>query len=180
MAQASQKSRINIEERFSLWTRGSAPGPALCLNRDYYAGRMTESDVNSKTLDQIYGGLNADVGKDAAKNFLRLVDSLEDFHTSLFIDAFLAFWASGCKLTRVEQRTADRDEPLFSAGGGGRGTTVLCACSRYDRRCADDTKRGNTCCPRERSVHSETPTRALSEVGSNTKSAGSLRHFFVT
>ncbi len=117
MAQAAKKSQINVSERFAQWTRGAAPGPSLTLDRDYYLGRMTESDVNGKTLEQIYAGLRAEVGNNAAKNFVLLVNGMEDFHTPLFIDAFVTFWQSGCKLTSLEQRSSDRDDPRFSSGG---------------------------------------------------------------
>jgi hypothetical protein len=113
------RTAINIEERFPVWTRGCAPGPSFCLDRDYYLGRgPTPSDVNSKTLEGIYRGLREEVGPDAAKNFAQLVNNMTDLSAPLFIDSFMLFVRNGYRnVASKPQLAKDRDE-LGSIGPG--------------------------------------------------------------
>lgn len=58
------------------------------LNPDhsYYSGRpATLSDLNSKILEQIYQGIAENISKEAADNYLQLVDEIECLSATAFI-----------------------------------------------------------------------------------------------
>ena len=95
---------IEIREAVHRWTRGH-----LRLRSSFYTGRgVNLGDLNSIYLEEIYQGLQSEVGPKAATNFVRLVNNLKDLTASGFIQAFEHFWYSGCESTA----------PTIPAGAG--------------------------------------------------------------
>lgn len=79
------------------WTQGK-----LVMDSGVYAHRPpTQSDLNSEMLEAIYRGLKQDHNDIAARNFVRLVNKLEDLSASVFIVTLERFWASRCKQTDI-------------------------------------------------------------------------------
>lgn len=90
------------------WTKGKIPG-GFCFDSGYYAGRPpSTSDINTAVLEGFYDGLKKKAGEEAAANFVRFVNALQDMSASSFIVAFEAFFRSGCKVIDIKQRKSDR------------------------------------------------------------------------
>lgn len=70
----------------------------------------------------IYQGLKAEVGQEAATNFAKFVNWLEDLSASAFIQAFEEFWYNGCKDVNFRQRVgtgnqiSGRGEEMYGEG----------------------------------------------------------------
>lgn len=80
----------------------------IIFRESHYSGRgPTTSDLNSGILEEIYKGIQKDVGKEEATNFVRFVNLLNDLSASSFIVAFRKFFYSGFKNTGVEQSLID-------------------------------------------------------------------------
>ena len=79
------------------------------MDSGYYAGRPPQPcDLDSSILELFYRGIKKDAGADAARNFVRFVNKLNDLSASSFIVAFEQFCASGCKTIGIEQNEKDR------------------------------------------------------------------------
>jgi hypothetical protein len=105
MTGGRQVPLFNLMEQ---WMKGVRFG--LVLDPGYCSGRKpTESDLNTDMLEAIYKGLESDINKTAARNFVLFVNNLRDLSASAFIIAFTRFFASGCKMTDVEQQPQDRE-----------------------------------------------------------------------
>jgi hypothetical protein len=59
----------------------------------YYAGRgpMT-CDLNSEDLERLWNGLKTEVGVEAARNFVMMVENLGDMSASAFLVSFEHYW----------------------------------------------------------------------------------------
>lgn len=85
------------------WIKGR-----FVMDSGYYAGRgPTQSDLNSALLEMFYDGIKKDAGTDAAANFVRFVNKLDDLSASAFIVAFERFAANDCKTIKIAQDKGD-------------------------------------------------------------------------
>jgi hypothetical protein len=91
------------------------------MRSGFYAGRKPSTgDLNSQILEMFYLGMKRDLGGEAASNFVRFVNNLDDLSASAFIVAFEQFWASGCEDVGVRQEPGDRNR----LSGRGHGLEV--------------------------------------------------------
>ncbi len=78
---------IDIDTAIGIWTENR-----MSNRSGYYAGRGSLTcDLNSDLLERIYQGIKKDVGEEEAKNFVQMVDALEDMSATAFIVAFRQF-----------------------------------------------------------------------------------------
>lgn len=98
----------NLANRVSKWTRNAQHGP-FYMESGFYAGRAPSTrDVNSQILEAIRIGLRDEVSQEAAVNFVRMVNQLDDLSASSFVVALERFFASDCKEVLSAQRKEDR------------------------------------------------------------------------
>ncbi len=85
------------------WTKGK-----LSFDSGHYAGRpASRDDLNSEILESIHAGIARDVGVEAAKNFTRMVNRLENFTASAFIVALERFAHAGYGPEPIPQEVGD-------------------------------------------------------------------------
>lgn len=119
----------NIQRLVDDWTGGR-----FFMDSGFYAGRgPTESDLDSQILESFYVGIRASEGAEAAINFVRFVNNLEDLSASSFIVAFERFCARGCKETTIAQRTEDRDR-ITDRGDAGEAQAFAVFASLFGER----------------------------------------------
>ena len=100
------------KEMVYTWLKGS-----FVLNSGFYAGRgPNKDDLGTRHLELFYEGIKKDVGNEAAKNFVRFVNKLDDLSASAFIVAFEQFIARNCTVVAIKQRKEDGNR-LDARGG---------------------------------------------------------------
>lgn len=73
----------------------------------YYAGRgPCTDDLNDQQLERLYTGLKTEVGDEAARNFVMMVEDLEDMSATAFLWSFMRFWDRK-RWTNQQSQTAD-------------------------------------------------------------------------
>jgi hypothetical protein len=80
---------------------GMSPRPG------YYAGRgPCTDDLNDQQLERLYTGLKTEVGDEAARNFVMMVEDLEDMSAAAFLWSFDALLGPQT-VGRTSRQTAD-------------------------------------------------------------------------
>ena len=98
---------LNLDGIVNTYARGTAPG-GFHMDPEHYAGRPpSSSDIATATLEGIYTGLQAERSPQAATNFVRMVNLLEDLSASSFIVALRRFWSTDCNEIRIPQPEED-------------------------------------------------------------------------
>ncbi len=98
----------------------------LSFDSGYYAGRpASPDDLNSEILEYIHAGIVRDVGTEAAKNFTRMVNRLENFSASAFIVALERFAHAGYGPEPIPQEVGD--SARLTAHGDAMVTQALWA-----------------------------------------------------
>jgi hypothetical protein len=73
----------------------------------YYAGRgpLTD-DLNSDDLEKLWSSIRAEIGDEAARNFVMMVEELEDMSATAFLWSFMRYWPHK-RWTDQKQEKAD-------------------------------------------------------------------------
>jgi hypothetical protein len=82
---------------------------------EYYSGRgATISDLDCNILEGIYKGIETDYGKDAAENFVKMVDDIKVLSATIFLEElyqlFRNNWKYKAKKTHASGITVPKDE----------------------------------------------------------------------
>jgi hypothetical protein len=77
---------------------GMSPRPG------YYGGRgPCRDDLNEQHLERLYQGLKTEVGDEAARNFVMMVEDLEDMSATAFLWSFMRYWDTKRWTTQKQQ-----------------------------------------------------------------------------
>lgn len=100
------------------WSNGR-----LCSRPGYYAGRgPLACDLNSDILDDLWKGIQENVGDEAARNFVMMVESLSDMSATAFLVSFQHYWSNKWRWDDRKQQPGDgvalsgRGEELYTEG----------------------------------------------------------------
>jgi hypothetical protein len=107
----------------------------------YYAGRgPCTDDLNDRDLERLYDGLKAEVGDEAARHFVIMVEELEDMSATAFLWSFMRMWGARWRWTTQKQEKADG----VTVSGYGDGAFIeaeACVLNVLsDRRSLDEQK----------------------------------------
>jgi hypothetical protein len=87
----------------------------MCPRPGYYAGRgPLTCDLDSNELERLWEGLKTEVGDEAARNFVMMVEELEDMSATAFLWSFMRFWPT----KRWSNQKADRRDGVTVSGYG--------------------------------------------------------------
>lgn len=105
---------------------------------EFYSGRgAVISDLNSEILEYIYEGVLKEKGKEAAKNFVNLVASIDVLSATGFLNIFYAWVNNGCPEPSDKIATSDIDLPTDDSNKYIAGmATIFSKMSSHGR---DDT-----------------------------------------
>jgi hypothetical protein len=68
---------------------------------EYYSGRgAITCDLNGKMLEGIYQGIEKEFGKDAAKNFVKMVDDIKVISATTFLEELYMLFGNNWKYTK--------------------------------------------------------------------------------
>lgn len=82
----------------------------MTLTPSYYSGRgATLSDVNSKILAGIWKGIKKEFGKEAAKNFVKMVKGIQVFSATTFINETISLYHNKWIYTEKEKDASGVD-----------------------------------------------------------------------
>jgi hypothetical protein len=128
---------LDLQRLVHDWTKGR-----FVMDSGHYAGRLpTKSDLNSPILQSLYDGIKKELGVDAAKNFVRFVNKLDDLSASSFIVAFERFCAEGCKVVDIKQYGVDRNRVTgYGAAGEMQAFAVIAEALGGRKRSEDEIR----------------------------------------
>jgi hypothetical protein len=93
----------SFEESVRAWTTCT-----LSSSSGYYAGRgPNRGDLNSEHLEMLWKGILDDIGHEAARNFVLMVESLDDMSASAFLVSFQHYWYNKFRWSNRKQRSSD-------------------------------------------------------------------------
>jgi hypothetical protein len=105
---SDKECKLTFEEFIHKYSNMSArPG--------HYAGRgpMT-CDLNDQHLEKFHEGLIQEVGAEAARNFVMMVEELEDMSATAFLWSFMRFWPN----KRWTNQKAEKGDGVTISGYG--------------------------------------------------------------
>ncbi len=114
---------------------------------EYYSGRgPNEGDLNSKHLADVHRGIKTELGDDAAKAFVRMVEVQADMSATAFLNSLYRLERAGWKF-RAKDYNQSGDEIAHDGmrdGGLGAFISVVEVWSRKDRNPEMDQWRHNS------------------------------------
>lgn len=107
----------------------------------YYAGRGPMlGDLNSDHLEDLWSGINANIGAEAARNFVMMVEALDDMSASAFIVSFRHYWYNKFRWDNRQQRGGDSFE-LSARGAALEAQGFAAIFSALGRRSSPESDR---------------------------------------
>jgi hypothetical protein len=101
-------------------------GSRLSPSSGYYAGRgPNRGDLNSDHLEALWKGIVDNIGQEAARHFVLMVESLEDMSASAFLVSFQHYWHSKFRWDNRQQERGDG--AVLDARGPALETQAMCA-----------------------------------------------------
>jgi hypothetical protein len=110
--------KIDFDTAVRQWSNGRlTPRPG------YYAGRGPMiCDLNSEILEDLWKGIQKNVGDEAARNFVLMVENLKDMSASAFLVSFQHYWHNKWRWDDRQQQPGDgvalsgHGEALYTEG----------------------------------------------------------------
>jgi hypothetical protein len=64
-------------------------------------------DLNSDILEMLYGGIRTEIGAEAARNFVLMVENLTDMSATAFLVSFQHYWGNKYRWDDRKQQSGD-------------------------------------------------------------------------
>jgi hypothetical protein len=109
---------LDFDAAVRKWSNGR-----LCPRPGYYAGRgPLTCDLNSDMLEDLWKGIQENIGAEAARNFVMMVENLKDMSATAFLVSFQHYWHNKWRWDDRKQQPGDgstlsgRGEELYIEG----------------------------------------------------------------